>query len=187
MISLAEIRYSVSGAIRFARADAGGLDHFDNTIERFWRSFWAAAICAPMIVVIILSVQHANPPKDWTRYFSVATLNYIIAWALWPLVMIYLSAWIQRGQHYIRYVQAYNWAQVVGTAAKFILVLLAQGMAGQGLAVLLLFATFAILFYEWFVTRVALDVTGLQAVGVVAFNFVLVITVDYASVAFTQL
>jgi len=187
VISLAEIRHSVAGAIRFARGDAGGLEHFDNTIERFWRSFWAAVICAPMIVVIILSVQQSHPPKDWTRYFGVATVNYIIAWALWPLVMLYLTEWIQRGQHYIRYVQAYNWAQVVGTAAKFLLVLLAQGMAGQGLAVLLLFATFAILFYEWFITRLALDVTALQAVGVVTFNFVLVITVDYASVAFTQL
>jgi len=187
VISLAEIRYAVAGAIRLARGDAGGLEHFDNTVERFWRSFWAAAVCAPMIVVIILSVQHVNPPKDWARYFGVATMNYIIAWALWPLVMIYLAEWIQRSQHYIRYVQAYNWAQVVGTAAKFVLVLLAQGMAGQGLAVLLLFATMAILFYEWFITRLALEVTALQAVGVVAFNFVLVLTVDYASVAFTQL
>jgi hypothetical protein len=188
VISFAEIRYSVAGALRLARGDADGLAHFDNTIERFWRSFWAAVVCAPMIVVIILSVQQSSgPPKDWTRYFAVATINYVIAWALWPLVMFYLADWMQRGQHYLRYVQTYNWAQVVGTAAKFLIVLLAQGMAGQGLAVMLLFATLAILFYEWFITRLALEVTSLQAVGVVAFNLVLVITVDYTSVAFTKI
>jgi hypothetical protein len=187
MISLVEIRYSVAGALRLARGDAGGLDHFDDSSERFWRSFWAAVVCAPMVIIIIYTAQSAKPPKDWTHYFLVVTLNYVIAWALWALVMIYIADAVQRAHRYFRYMQAYNWAQVVGTAAKFLLVLLAQGMAGQGLAVLLLFATLAILFYEWFVTRHALDVSGPQAAGVVAFNLVLMLTVDYASAAFTQL
>jgi len=178
VISLAEIRYSIAGALRLARGDAGGLEHFDNSIERFWRSFWAAAICAPMYFVILFSVERPTPIKDWTYTVLSTGLTYIILWALWPLAMIYLSQWMDRAGHYFRYVQAINWAQVVGTALQLLVVLLAQGAGNQGLAVMLIFAWGAVLVYEWYVSRLALEVTNLQAVGVVAFNLVLTYVVS---------
>ena len=187
MISLGEIRWNVGGALKLARGDVTGLDHFDDSIERFWRSFWAAAVCAPLFVIIMLSIPQASPPKDWTRFFLVAAFNYAIAWSLWPLVMIYLADWIDRPNRYCRYIQAYNWAQVVGTTFKTIVIALAGGMGGQGLGILLTFATLAILFYEWFITRLALEIPGIQAIGIVIFNLILVITVDYAAVAFTRI
>jgi len=187
MIGFTEIRWNVVGALRLARGDVGGLEHFDDTIERFWRSFWAAVVCAPLFVIILLSLPQDGQIKDWTRYFLVATANYAIAWTLWPLVMVYLTQWIDRPNHFYRYMQAYNWAQVVGTTFKTLIVALAGGSGGQGLGVLLTFATLAILFYEWFITRAALQVSSIQAAGIVVFNLVLVITVDYAAIVFTRL
>lgn len=178
MISFAEIRYSVAGALRLARGDAAGLDHFDNSVERFWRSFWAAAICAPMYFVILFTVERPTPVKDWTYTVLATGLTYIILWALWPLAMIYLSQWMDRAGHYYRYVQAINWAQVVGTALQFVVVLLAQGIGGQGLAAMLVLAWVAVLVYEWYISRLVLEVTSIQAVGVVAFNLVLTYVVS---------
>ena len=187
MISVAEIRYSVAGALRLARADADGLAHFDHTIERYWRSFWAAAICAPMYVAIMVFLQQSTPPKDWTRFVAILVVDYAIAWSLWALAMVYLADWMQRGHLYFRYFQVYNWAQVVGTTLGFVVLLLAQGMNTASLVALLWFVTLAVLVYEWYLTRLALEVSGLQAAGVVAFNLVLNYTINYASAAVTRL
>lgn len=183
MISLAEIRYSVAGALRLARGDAGGLEHFDNSIERFWRSFWAAAICAPMYFVVLFSLEPRAPVKDWT-YTTLSTgLTYVILWALWPLAMIYLTQWMDRADRYFRFVQVNNWAQVVAAALQFAVVLLGQGAGTQGLMVMLFFTWAAVLLYDWYISRVSLDISNVQAVGVVAFNQVLTYVVRSGAAA----
>lgn len=183
MISFAEIRYSVAGAFRLARGDAGGLAHFDDSVERFWRSFWAAAICAPMYVITILAIEREKPVDDWTYTILATAAIYAIGWTLWPLVMVYLADWVQRGHHYVRYVQAYNWAQVVGATVQAVVVLLSVGMGSKGQEALLALTWLMILLYEWYVTRAALEVSGLQAVGVVAFNVVVVYVVGSGAAA----
>jgi len=182
MISFAEAAYSIRGALRIARGDIGGLDHFDDSHERFWRSFWAAAYAAPLIVVIYLVNDLPQPPKSWARYFLVNGLTYVIAFFLWPLVMVFVSRWLDREARFCRYIMTYNWAQVVGTGFHLVILLIAVGMfPGKSAQVLIVFAYLVVLFYEWFITRLALDVTGLQAAGIVVLNVVVAIFLAVAT------
>jgi hypothetical protein len=187
MISLAETRHSLTGALRLARGDARGLTHFDNSAERFWRSFWAAVICAPIYCALILSVGFDTPVKDWTHAILATTLIYVVAWVLWPLVMVYAAGWLQRGHHYFRYMQAYNWAQVVGALLQLGVVLLSMSMSKKGQEALLELTLLMVLLYEWYVARVALEITGLQAVGVVALDVVLVYVVRNGALALVEM
>jgi len=187
VISFAEIRYSVVGALRLARGDAGGLAHFDDSVERFWRSFWAAAVCAPFYFLMIVSIVREKPIDDWTHATFSAAVTYTIGWALWPLAMIYVADWVQRGHRYFRYMQAYNWAQVAGALLQTLVVLIGIGMGAKGQQALLQLVTLVVLIYEWYVARVALEVSGLQAVGIVALNMVLVYVVIGGAEALTRL
>jgi hypothetical protein len=51
----AEVQLAVGGALRLARGDRRGLGSFDASLEGFWRSFRAAAICYPMYLFLLSS------------------------------------------------------------------------------------------------------------------------------------
>lgn len=182
MISLQEIGNSIRGAVRLVFGDVGGMDAFDDSIERFWRSFWAAAYAAPLAAVLIFAVQTGTPPKSWGRYFVVSGIVYVMAWFLWPLIMVTVAKWLHREQQYIRYIQAYNWAQLVGLAIKLGVLVMVQAMfQGQGGALMLFFATILILVYYWFIARTALEVSGWIAAGLVAADIGIAIAIDIAT------
>ncbi len=184
MISLLEVGTSVRGAVRLLFGDAGGMEAFDDTQERFWRSFWAAAYAAPLAVILIFALQAGTPPNSWGRYFVVNAIIYVMAWFLWPLIMVSVARWLGRGSRYFRYIQAYNWAQLVGLGIKLGVLVMAQAMfQGQGGAFLLFFVTILILVYEWFVARTVLEVSGRIAAGLVATNIAIAIAIDLATVS----
>ena len=187
MISLQEVGASVRGAARLAFGDVAGMEAFDDSPERFWRSFWAAAYAAPLAAVLIFAVQSGAPPKSWGRYFVVNGLVYAMAWCLWPLIMARVAGWLGRGQHYIRYIQVYNWAQFVGLAIKLMVLVMAQAMfQGQGGALLLFITTILILVYYWFIARTALDISGWIAAALVAADITIAIAIDFATVSLAK-
>lgn len=187
MISLQEVGASVRGAVRLAFGDAGGMEAFDDSPERFWRSFWAAAYAAPLAAVLIFAVQTGSPPKSWGRYFVVNGLVYVMAWFLWPLIMVSVARWLKRGSCYFRYIQAYNWAQLVGLSIKLGVLVMAQAMfQGQGGALLLFFTTILILVYYWFVARTALEVAGWIAAALVVADITIAVAIDFATMSLAQ-
>ena len=50
-----EVQLAVGGALRLARGDPRGLGFFDTSIDGFWRSFRAAAICYPFFLMLLAS------------------------------------------------------------------------------------------------------------------------------------
>ena len=184
MLSLREVGMSIRGAVRLLFGDAGGIEAFDDSVERFWRSFWAAAYAAPLAVVLIFALQVGAPPKSWGRYFVVNGIIYVMAWFLWPLIMVSVARWLGRGERYFRYIQAYNWAQLVGLGVKLGVLVMAQAMfQGRGAALLLFFVTIVMLVYSWFVARTALEVSGRIAAGLVAFDITIAVAISLATVS----
>ncbi|MHA1536445.1 MAG: hypothetical protein ACTSUD_02720 [Alphaproteobacteria bacterium] len=187
MISLQEIGASIRGAGRLLFGDAGGMEAFDDTPERFWRSFWAAAYAAPLAAMLLFAVQSGAPPKSWGRYFVVSSIVYVMAWFLWPLIMVSVAGWLGRGERYYRYIQAYNWAQFIGLAFKLGVLVMVQAMfKGQGGALMLFVVTIVIVYYYWFIARTALEVSGWVAAALVASDIGLAVAIDFATVSMAR-
>lgn len=164
-------RSALLGTLILARGDARGLARFDASLGGFWRSYEAAAICYPLYLALTLGrVEHAS----W-RVAIVETIGYVVSWTAFPLVMLNLCRRLGRDDHFFGFMTAYNWCQVPQIVLfAAIAAVEAAGVIGEGPAAMIgLIAAAAVLVYEWFVARVALDVSVASAILVVAIDVVL--------------
>jgi hypothetical protein len=180
-----EMQTAIGGALRLACGDRRALGLFDTSIEGFWRSFRAALICYPMYLVLVLI---RVTPAQWAaagvpRIIVVETLAYVIAWTAFPLLIMQLASWLDRPQRFLPFMVAYNWSQIPQTALITIVAVdRATGVFPPGAAQFAeLAATIAVLVYEWYIARVALMVTGIQATLVVVLDIVLGVSLGRAA------
>src|SRR5580693_18139 len=85
-----EVRLALTGTLRLARGDRGGLSCFDRSLDGFWRSFRAAVICYPLYLVLLtmrITVAEWESSSGW-RIVAVETIGYVIGWVAFPLVML---------------------------------------------------------------------------------------------------
>ena len=176
MLSAREAAYSLYGAYRLARLDAGGLAYFDCSLGGFWRSFYAAAFIAPFFT-LLLALRYADGTMAASplRYAAIESIAYVIAWVAFPVVMLTVVQMLDREKRLVSYIVAYNWAAVLQNALY--LPILIMGITGV-LAVnvangLVWLALVLILIYTWFITKTALEVSAAAAAGVVALDLVL--------------
>jgi branched-subunit amino acid transport protein AzlD len=168
---------ALSGALRLARGDRGGLACFDRSLDGFWRSFRAAAITYPLYLVLLtmrVSVADWQRSGGW-RIVIVETIGYVVAWVAFPLIMLEVTRWIGRANRFFDFMVPYNWCQVP-QSALFVLVGVgteSQMLNHQAGASLDIVAAIATLIYEWYIARVALEITGSTAVFVVLVDLVL--------------
>ena len=175
--ALIEVQLALGGALRLAVGDRRGLGFFDTSLDGFWRSFRAAAICFPLYLILVAfrvgSVQ-------WSRsgvpaVLIVESISYVISWVAFPLLIQPLARLIGRENRFLSFMVVYNWSQIPQTAL-FVIVMLdgASGMLTPGsLAFARLVAAVAVLVYEWYIARVTLAVTGAQAMLVVIADLLL--------------
>jgi len=173
----AEAWLALSGALRLARGDRGGLACFDRSLDGFWRSFRAAAVTYPLYLVLLtmrVSVAEWQRSGGW-RIVLVETIGYVIAWVAFPLVMLAVTRWIGRAHRFFEFMVPYNWSQIP-QSALFVLVGTATesrilgARVGESLDIV---AALATLVYEWYIARVALDTPGSTAVFVILVDLVL--------------
>jgi hypothetical protein len=173
----AEVQLAVGGALRLARGDASGLGFFDTSIDGFWRSFRAGAICYPFfLLLMIFRVSAAKwAAAGAPRIVIVETIGYVISWVAFPLLVLPLTRWLGRENRFLAFIVAYNWSQIL-QSVLFVIVGLdaAIGIFPSGVAQFVDFiAAIAVLVYEWYIARVALQVSASQAVPVVLLDVVL--------------
>jgi hypothetical protein len=172
-----EVQLAVGGALRLALGDRRGLGFFDVSLEGFWRSFRAAAICYPMYLFLlgtrVTAAQWAA--AGWPTVIFVETVAYVIAWVAFPLLMLHIAHWLGRDQRFLAFMVAYNWSQVPQTVLLTIIGLdAAIGLLPPQIVQFVeAIATIAVLVYEWYIARVALAVSGPQAALVVVIDVVL--------------
>lgn len=189
MLSLAEIGPALYGAWRLARFDANGMRYFDRRIEGFWRSFRVAVLAAPFTAVLVaLNVSDMTVTGGWFRVVAGESIAYVIGWVAFPLLAFYLTEFIDRRAQYLGFIVAYNWSTLIQLALVLPISLLAHGgilPAELGLA-LLYAADIALLVYEWFIVRTALNLPGLGAAGIVVIDVFMTIIINYSGDAIAQ-
>ena len=173
MLSAREAAYSLYGAYRLARLDAGGMAYFDASLEGFWRSFYAAAFVAPFFA-LLLALRYADGmvAASPLRYAAIEAIVYVIAWLAFPVAMLTVVRMLGREKRLIGFIVAYNWAAVLQNALYLPIpmmgmtgVLTVNAANGLGMLALLL-----ILGYTWFITKTALEVSATVAAGIVALD-----------------
>jgi hypothetical protein len=177
MITAREAAYAIYGAWRLARFDAGGVQFFDNTVEAFWRSFYAALIALPgyglLVLLRVAGTTDAGAPP--MTVLVVESISYAAGWFAFPLAMFYVARTFDLTASYFRYIAAYNWAIVLqvtlllGVTAVTASLPLAPGVV----QLVFLVASFAILAYQWFIARATLGIAAGAAAGIVALDLVL--------------
>jgi hypothetical protein len=114
---------------------------------------------------------------------AVETIHYVISWVAFPLLMLPFVDWLQRGNRYFGFMVAYNWCQVPQTVV-FAAVALggATGLlSADGMLIADLVAGLAALVYEWYVSRVALAVSGGRAALVIGIDVLLATLLSHVS------
>jgi hypothetical protein len=169
MPSQEEVLRSIYGAYLLARMDQSGMGQFNLSVDGFWRSFFAAVLVAPGYALLVtqdLVVRPEEVSPFWA--FLIEALAYGIGWAAFPLVAIGLTHAFGLSRNYTAMIIAANWAAVIQIGLFLVAIGLGLVLSGLG-GLIVTVITGAILFYQWFVIR-----TALQATGGIALVFVLV-------------
>jgi hypothetical protein len=156
-----EVLRGLYGAYRLAWFDPSGMTNFNLTVEGFWRSFFAAVLVAPAYAILI-AMQLSAEVEELNLALVLLTegIGYVLAWSAFPLIAIVLTRLLGLDRNYVALIVAVNWSAVLQTGA-FLAVLLFGLIAPEGLGTLIVtLTTLAILIYQWFVIRTALDTTG---------------------------
>lgn len=180
-----ELQLALTGCLRLARGDRGGLSCFDRSLDGFWRSFRAAVICYPLYLVLLamrVSVAEWQTSGGW-RIVMVETIGYVVAWVAFPLLTLNVVRWIGREHRFFEFMVPYNWCQVPQSVLFVLVGLVSAGgmLSTQTSEAIDIVAAIATLVYEWFIARVALDTTGLVAVFVVLLDLVLGVLISHVT------
>ena len=169
-----EVYHSLYGAYRLAFLDQSGMMYFNLSVDGFWRSFFAAVLVAPGFAVLVIEKLVTRPdPIDLGWATLIQMLAFGLSWAAFPLVAVVLTQLLGLSRNYVPLIVALNWAAVLQVAvflAALLLGFLIPGMLG---GLLLVIITCGVLFYQWFVTRTALQTTGGVALLMVLVDLVL--------------
>jgi hypothetical protein len=179
-----EVRLALVGALRLARGDRSGLACFDRSADGFWRSFRAAVIAYPLYLLLLsMRITVAEWERSGLLVVMVETIAYVVAWVAFPLIVLTLTQWIGRAHRFFDFMVPYNWSQVP-QSALFVLVGLEteSGVLPAGPAQAIeIVAAVAVLLYEWFIARVALDTTAATAALVVLVDLLLGVLVSHVA------
>ena len=177
-----EIKSSLYGAYRIARLDAGGLAHFNISVEGFWRSFFAAIVVAPAYVLLLLVRNTAlqnqlgdSGPMPAEISFAPEFITYVIGWITWPLIMLLVARLLGRTENFVPYIIVYNWANCIQVGLLLPVAVLTRGSVfpPEIAGIIGVIVTGLVLFYLWFIARMVLGVKGWPAAGVVAIDILL--------------
>ncbi len=136
------------------------------------RSFWAAALCLPAFVCLhVLDWVQSGLPAHPEHGFGMDLLSYIIGWAGFALAARTLAGTMGRARQWPRFIAAWNWCNVL----QYLMLVIAAlpsllGLPDPVTEVLWLVAMGWALWLEWFTTKLALDIHGAQAAGLVALD-----------------
>ncbi len=178
MIPLNHYAASIGAALKLARFDGSAIKVFDTSPTGFWRSFHAAGFVLPFYIAFSMARwDHISAPISPLRFITVEAITYVIAWTVFPVLMAYLVRFIDREEHYVRGIVAFNWSAVVQNAVytPIALASLDGGIAGPLAMIVLL----AVLVYRWFVLRNAFAISSVTAWMLVGMDFSLGLMVTH--------
>lgn len=172
-----EVRWALVGCLRLARGDRGGLAYFDRSLDGFWRSFLSAFLSYPFFLILLtMRVSLA----DWNAVGGlpivlIETIGYVISWVAFPLVMLSVLRRIGREDRFFDFMVPYNWCQLPQSILFVLIGLQSEtGALSDPISrTIEIAAGIAVLVYEWYIARVALETSATAATMVVLVDLVL--------------
>lgn len=175
MSTLAGVANGLQAALLLARGKPDGIGLLataegEPAMANAARSFWAAALCLPAFVCLQLIdlAQEPRLPPHAAHGLALQLLGYAIDWAGFALLTRWLTRTLGRGARWPVFIAAWNWCNVV----QYLLLVVASlppllGMPDIVGETAWLVATGWALWLEWYATRLALDISRMQAIGLV--------------------
>jgi hypothetical protein len=173
-----EILNSIFGAYRLARLDGSGLRWFTISLPGFWHSFFAALLVAPPFALIV-ALRFEPEIMASENYWLIEGVSYVLGWLVFPVIMVPVCWALSLGNHYFTYITVYNWSAIVQVSVILPIVILdTSGFLPPALSTFVgLLVTGALLFYQWFIARTALQALPALALTVVVVDLLLGLTV----------
>lgn len=174
-----EIFQSIYGAWRIARFDPNAMNHFNLSLQGFWRSFFASILLAPFFLIskIVNEVgagaeQMSQGPVGYTVFWLFV---WFLAWAVFPIVMVLVASLLKLSDTYVPFIIAWNWSSVLMAILLYpFYILHGLNLIGQEAAALLMMAAqISVFYYSYLVTRASLQCALFAAIGVVIMEFLL--------------
>lgn len=145
------------------------------------RSFWAVALCLPAFICLQLidlaQEPHATPGA--AHGLALRLIGYVIGWAGFAVLSHTIAHTMGRTQAWPRFIAAWNWCNVIQylllVAAALPPLLHLPDIIGE--TTFLVAAGWAI-WLEWYATRLALEISGLQATALVLLDLALAFGID---------
>jgi hypothetical protein len=176
-----DILRAAHGAGRLALRDPGGMAYFDLSYEGFWRSFAIYGLVLPAYL-FLAAARIEGGGQDLGALMLAKTLSFAASVVAFPLAMIAVSRAFNLRAHYVPFIVAYNWSQIIVVALAVLIAalgnLLPLGRTIElTLSILLLLWS---LYFLWFIARVALQASGQLAAAITALEFALSLAVQSA-------
>jgi len=171
---------SVTGAWQLVRLNPRAMEYFDISAEGFWKSFWAIPLASPLFLMWVKISYKQAVEQGYSGPIEANILAFVIGLPLFALVMILFTRFLKIDAHYSSMIIAYNWLSVVTYYITMPLDLLMRlGPLPQNISVLI---TVAVIFYlqiyvTWFMFKKSLRISGVLAIGVLAFEFLFSLSV----------
>jgi hypothetical protein len=172
---LSAVGNGLQAAFLLARGRSEGMQHVETGLDGAARSFWAVAICLPAFLCLrLLDWADGGVPLRVGHALAADLLGYVIGWAAFALLSRELAGLMGKLDLWPRFVAAWNWCNVAQygllVAAGLPDLLGAPGWVQQAAG---LIALGWALWLEWYVTRLALEISTLAAVGLVVIDLVI--------------
>ncbi|MEI8393908.1 MAG: hypothetical protein WCF85_04170 [Rhodospirillaceae bacterium] len=184
MPTLREILFSLYGTWRLALMEASGLEFFDRSVAGAMRSFFAAILVLPAYILLLyIRLRSDDVSTAWSALFLVEGSAYVISWCSYALIMSEISRFLDCSEKYPGFLCAYNWSSVLQMMVYLPAILISEsGVVSPDAGSAIVFvATMIVLTYQWFITRVALDLTAYNALGLVMLDLVLSVFISGAA------
>ena len=165
----ASVSTGLQAAFLLARGRPDGIQLVGTDAHGARRSFWAIALCLPAVLCLRL-IAWIGPGMQPNAGHALALdlLIFVVGWLAFVVLSYHVAPLLGRRNRWARYITVWNWCSVV---ENLLLVIgSVPGLLGAPPVVdeaVQLFTLGWALWLEWYSTRLALDVGGLTAAGLV--------------------
>jgi hypothetical protein len=176
MINISQLASALYGMWLLLKLDERGFAYFEKTPGGFARSFIVAGLLAPLqLTHSILVYEPARARLAFVPFVVVQMLNYVLSWVIYPFMMLYITGWLQRPNHYFWLMVPYNWIQLAIATPLLIFAIMADLhlLSAKLVSFLELLALAVFFTYMTFIGRAGLQITLITAFGLALLDFLM--------------
>lgn len=157
--------------------DIAGRGYFNYTVAGFWRSFSAAIVALPVFFILVF--VHASS-LDGASFSEVqrAVFRYATGWLIYPLVVLVLVKVLDRSANYVSYIITINWLAVPQWVLACAVGVMGHAIGAELGNLLAIFLLMLLVYYDFFVARIVLNLTVGKAALVVLIGILVAMVLD---------